>query len=155
MNDSDQLIARIWDRLLSLRFVSFTAVSESKSFTMEGEGTVEIQALDHNHIEQRDRGSWRGEREQRFTFSNSYRWSRAGDNAKLAIEHTRHGQDRAVYLLTLTPDAERANVCCSEQPHLCGADLYRAELTLDTGELRLRWEITGPEKRDQIDARYR
>ena len=76
------------------------------------------------------------------------RWHAEGD--ALAVEHVRQGKPaRAV--LDRQPDGRWQ----ARAPHLCGEDLYVAELTCSADDVVVTWTVSGPCKQARITTRYR
>jgi hypothetical protein len=65
----------------------------------------------------------------------------------------RQGEANPVHLLDLVRSGERewGPVC----PHQCRDDRYSAVLLIHDDCILLRWEVTGPRKRETIEYEYR
>ncbi|MCI0510612.1 DUF6314 family protein [Chromohalobacter sp.] len=83
-------------------------------------------------------------------FRNVYRWDLHPE--RIALYHERRGTEAAVWLFDLIADS--ASTLSSHAPHLCGADTYRARLTLEPRGFRLDWHIVGPRKDERLLYHY-
>ena len=68
------------------------------------------------------------------------------------MSHLRYGADAEVRLVELIPLSEVA--WKSVEPHVCGADVYQAELEFREKGFLLRWRISGDKKDTLIENYY-
>jgi hypothetical protein len=146
-------VDQLMDRLRRVRSLSFVARSGAATgWEGTGIGTVEVREAGDGTMIWHEQGSWRpegGDPDIRFT--NIYRWTMAAD--LLRLEHLRQGVDDPVHLLDLARAGEREwhPVC----PHQCRDDRYSAVLLVHDDRIVLRWEVTGPRKKESIELEYR
>lgn len=119
---------------------------------IRGAGTVEAVHDSVGALVLRERGSWRPQGRPgstAYTDALRFRVSPTGD--RLVVEHVRRGEP--VVLVALVPDADGR--MRSGAPHVCGADVYTAELEAVGGSVLLRWRIRGPGKDQEVVRSYR
>lgn len=146
-------IIQAWALLPRLRALSFVAEAGPASQTGwcgHGVATVTAESAgdDWRLVE---RGRFTPQNATRpVTFNNVYRWQY--QNTAVALWHERFGADAAVFLFELVPAGPACLV--SRTGHLCGRDIYSAQLTLHTDGFALDWRIRGPAKDEQLAYRY-
>jgi hypothetical protein len=144
-------LEQLWTVLYQVRSLCFVARSSAPAgWNGEGSGTVVVQATGEGVMTFAEQGTWRplGGRDIRFT--NTYRWTRAGD--ALRLEHLRFGVDNPVPLFDLTQTGQ--GEWRSASPHLCREDCYSAVLVVHGDHISLRWSIDGPRKQEEIEYTY-
>lgn len=150
----DAPIIETWARLARLTTLTFTATPGPGSHTgWAGDGHGDVTPrLEHDALRLFESGAFtpRGAR-QALAFRNVYRWQRAP--GRLSLWHERFGAEAPVWLFDLM--AEGPDRLVTAAPHLCGADVYRARLSLVADGLGLDWHITGPRKDECLCYRYR
>lgn len=79
-------------------------------------------------------------------------WSvETDEEGQLWLGHARQGSTKRLLILLPESDTEWG----AAQPHLCGADLYEARITLlPDNALRLRWQTRGPKKNHIITRHF-
>lgn len=70
----------------------------------------------------------------------------------ILVEHLRFDENNPYQLVQLVLTSH--NCLESLNPHSCGQDLYRAQMSWDDHEIRLLWVIRGPKKNEQIFHRF-
>ncbi|MEM7512486.1 MAG: DUF6314 family protein [Bacteroidota bacterium] len=149
MGKNDASLSTLWNRLLS--------VSELKQdirfgqHQASGEGEVVVSYTDQQII-WAEKGTWIPPNGTSIPFTNSYYWLKLKDG-NLEVGHLRLGPENPVKLVELVP-TEDPNEWKSVSPHLCGEDLYVAEVTLLAGKLLLFWDIQGPGKKQELRYTY-
>ncbi|MEL6191639.1 MAG: DUF6314 family protein [Bacteroidota bacterium] len=149
MGKNDSSVQMLWERLLS--------VSELKQdirfgqHQASGEGEVMVSSTDQQII-WAERGTWVPPNGTSIPFTNSYYWLKLDENS-LEIGHLRLGPEHPVKLVEIV-STEAPNKWKSVSPHLCGEDLYVAEVTLLAGKLLLYWDIKGPSKKQELRYTY-
>ena len=142
---------QLWDLLRQVRSLSFVAHSQANTgWNGRGVGTVDVREAGDGVVIWHEQGTWRGDDGRESRFGNVYRWKLAGD--LLRLEHLRQGEANPVHLLDLAQAGEREwrPVC----PHQCRDDRYSAVLVVHDDRILLRWEVTGPRKRESIEYVY-
>ena len=76
---------------------------------------------------------------------------RPGAEGVYEVAHARRGEPQ--HLVVLKPVSMGRWV--SGEKHLCGSDEYACEVVLDSGEVRMVWQVRGPEKDYRLVRRYR
>ena len=70
----------------------------------------------------------------------------------IAFYHERFGQEHAVWLFNLIPQA--VNCLSSEEVHQCGDDQYLVTVTTMEQNVTMHWKITGPRKNEVLNYQY-
>lgn len=147
-------IIAVWSRLAGLGRLTFTATPGAASQTGwagHGEARIDVTTADDG-LRLHEQGQFTPTGIDRpVAFANVYRWVHHGQ--RLSLWHERFGRDAAVWLFDLAPVAD--NALATIEPHLCGADRYRARLTLAADGFDLCWSISGPRKDETLAYRYR
>lgn len=149
MRKNDASLSTLWERLLSV-----SALKQDIRFGQHqayGEGEVLVSATDQQIIWS-ERGTWVPPNGTSIPFTNSYYWLKVEDGS-LEVGHLRLGPEHPVKLVDLAP-TDHQNEWKSVSPHLCGEDLYAAEVKLLAGKLLLYWDIQGPSKKQELRYTY-
>jgi hypothetical protein len=131
-----------------LTFEARSRAAAYNGWNGSGKGVVQVEAVKAGVILFHERGVWVPEGGREITFSNVFRWTADPDGHFLRLEHLRFGPDHLVYLFDLVPVDE--SVLKSSDPHICGEDVYAAQMEFDHETVRLQWTITGPRKAEDI-----
>ena len=150
MSEMEAAIQRLWARLPQVGAFSFTASNGEGSATdWNGRGEGVVAVTDHQggwlFSEQ---GSYTTPHGRVLTMHNRFWWQRSEQGIRLS--HLRY--EAPVELFELLPQGDGRWL--TAEPHLCGADHYRAELTEIDGGFLLSWQITGPRKNERLSYRY-
>ena len=149
MGKNDASLQMLWERLLSV-----SALKQDFRFGQHqasGEGEVVVSSTDQQII-WAEKGKWVPPNGTSIPFTNSYYWLKLED-ASLEVGHLRLGPENPVKLVELVP-TEDPNEWISVSPHLCGEDLYAAEVKLLAEKLLLYWDIQGPNKKQELRYTY-
>ena len=137
--------------LQGVRYLEFEAQSQAATgWNGIGIGSVAVSEPAAGVIVFEETGNWKspGRREVRFT--NSFRWSGAGE--ALRLEHLRFGPNEPVLLFDMAPGEN--GVWREISPHQCREDCYSASLAVQGKELLVAWVVQGPRKQESIRYRY-
>lgn len=140
----------LWERLAKVSQFSFTASNGPGSATDwrgHGRGTVSVER-DDGRLLFREQARFTSSDGHRLEMQNCYRWTRLPGS--LRLEHLR--RHAPVLLFELEPVTEHG--FREVEPHLCGADTYRAQLLLRRSQLELIWQIRGPRKNERLHYHY-
>lgn len=130
----------------------FTTRQQQHGIETQGDGQVSVSRPTENVVIFHERGQRQVENGKTVDFNNVYRWELLA-NGHLSLSHLRRGADKPVYLLDLKPIGQTQWQTIS--PHLCGSDVYRAELIQQPdNQLRLQWDIQGDKKAIVITVIY-
>ncbi len=123
------------------------AAAPEDAWSLSGSGTVEV---DHTPatLLLREKGSLL---RNGLTLAYHTSWRFENESGTFWLGHARH--DTPFRLLELIPAAHSSWV--SPRPHLCGADVYEARITLlPNGATQLDWQTRGPKKNHLITRIY-
>ncbi|MCW8126782.1 DUF6314 family protein [Microbulbifer halophilus] len=149
-SDWQKVLAQLWRRLAGVREFSFTASNGPGSATDwrgHARGSVELEAGERRLLF-RERAAFTSSGGHKVEMQNLYRWTLLPES--LRLEHLRRGEP--VLLFELQPVTEHG--FRSVQPHLCGEDVYSAELLVGKSQLELIWQIHGPRKNERLHYHY-
>lgn len=143
----------VWPRLAEIRSLRFSARSATKSgWNGAGCGSVAVGHPSPNTITFVESGTWQPEAGRELVFSNVFRWSRSDSGESIRLEHLRRGSANPITLFDLVPrDKDSWH---SATPHVCGDDLYSADLTTGLRAIELLWTVRGPKKNEEIHYWY-
>jgi hypothetical protein len=150
-----EALPTLWQRLLQIRHLSFSAQSKSEKpsgWNGIGRAHVEIKNLESRTIIFQENGSWTSEDGKQFDFKNTFRWTRHPSKSLMTLEHLRHGADHPVLLFELAPVSSTRFETI--HPYLCKQDTYLAHLYCDRHFIQLDWRILGPHKNEEIHYIY-
>ncbi|MEZ6963626.1 MULTISPECIES: DUF6314 family protein [unclassified Aeromonas] len=151
MAEMEAVIQRLWRQLPQIGAFAFEANNGVGSATdWNGRGEGEVLVTDHH-------GGWLFVETGRYTtphgrvlaMHNRFWWQRTEQGVRLS--HLRH--EKPVELFELRPGEDGR--WFTAEPHLCGQDYYRAELTPTDNGFLLTWQIIGPRKNEGLSYRYR
>jgi len=143
----------LWSRLSEVRGFYFAAQNGPGSQTDwsgEAEGTVEVEQPADDKLIFYEHGIYQTPHGKALQMRNVYQWELAADGVHLS--HLRHEQP--VFLFSLSPVDAAGLRWQTDEPHVCGADLYQATLQLEADTLLLDWTITGPRKNERVAYSY-
>ncbi|MFT4694050.1 MAG: hypothetical protein ACI8TE_000949 [Francisella sp.] len=144
----------LFTSLINIQNFKFKATAGEKSSTNWngiGQGKV-ITCLKGNKLFFIEEGSFKLNNIQKETkIFNEYIWTQLSEN-KLRLSHSRFGYDNEVILFELEPITNTQ--WASIEPHICGKDLYSAELLITNNHIKLKWRIIGPKKDETIEYFY-
>lgn len=137
------------DLLVKVKNLQYSATSNSNSgWNAKGSGQVAIEIINPQVVIIKESGFSQLEGGAKLKFSNVYRWTSLG-NSRTSLEHLRLGLENPLHLFNLVQITEKN--WKSEEPHLCGMDIYSAMLELvDSDTLKLDWEVFGQFKDERI-----
>lgn len=150
-----QVLLAFWDRLCSVKALSFMAKSKSKQpsgWNGKGTGQVTVAKEGPYTLVFTEKGSWQGKQTEEFSFSNAFRWTLDRQTNMISLEHLRRGLNHPVLLFYLAPTG--ANTLSSVDSYLCEGDVYFGQIHFDNYCLRLHWRVIGPKKNEEIDYYY-
>ncbi|MEM8898996.1 MAG: DUF6314 family protein [Bacteroidota bacterium] len=149
MRKNDSSLSTLWERLLSISSLKQDIrFGQHQAF---GEGEIMIKSTDQQIIWE-EKGTWVPPNGTSIPFTNTYYWYKLGEGS-LEIGHLRLGPEHPVKLVELV-STEDPNEWKSVSPHLCGEDLYAAEVKLFAEKLLLFWDILGPSKNQELRYTY-
>ncbi len=149
-----ELLELIWNQLLAVTRVTLIAKSLSKStgeWYRKGKGKVVVKH-DSQSLVFSEQGSWQGDSEQIYNYSNSFRWSLNKLEKLLSLEHLRLGENRPVFLFHLIPI--KNNSLESLHPHLCREDAYFGWVHYNPLFIQLNFKTIGPHKNEEVEYIY-
>ncbi|MGY3928733.1 DUF6314 family protein [Aeromonas simiae] len=151
MTDSETAIHSLWHLLSQITAFTFQAGNGEGSRTdWNGRAAGQVVVTPwEGGLSFAESGQYTTPHGQRLAMSNRYGWQRGEQGIRLC--HLRFGAP--VPLFELVPVTARR--WQSREPHLCGADHYRAELVLTEQGFDVEWVITGPRKNERIAYCYR
>jgi hypothetical protein len=114
---------------------------------------VHVTGSDADTVTFTESGTWTSDTGEEFDFKNILRWSRANSGKNIRLEHLRSGPESPVHLFDLAP--EQGTKMRSIKPHVCGEDLYSAEITAAKECIELRITVKGPKKDEQLCCFYK
>lgn len=143
----------LWTQLARVRRVRIVARSDERTaWTGAGDGDVAVASPRGGVLTFTESGSWEPASAGATRFRNVFRWTLV-DPERIRLEHLRFGEARPVFLFDLAPGKEGS--WRSVEPHVCGADRYRASIGGKHGALIVRWRVAGPRKEARIEYEYR
>ncbi|MDP0501050.1 MAG: DUF6314 family protein [Verrucomicrobiota bacterium JB022] len=151
MSPTDPALDLLWSRLAAVRRFRFDARNGPGSQTDwsgSGVGTVAVSA--ENGWLFAESGTYTTPHGHQLPMRNTYHWQREGQGIRLS--HRRFQQP--VYLFTLQTVDATGRRWQTDEPHLCGADLYQATLLVEDAALKLDWTIVGPKKNEALAYVY-
>src|SRR5262245_30099429 len=138
-------LEQLWTVLRQVRSLCFFARSSAPAgWNGVRNDTVLVQSAADGVMTFAEQGTCRRQVGRDIRFTNTYRWTRAGDT--LRLEHLRFGVDKPVPLFDLTQTGREE--WRSASPHLCREDCYSAVLVVHGDHINLRWSIDGPRKQE-------
>lgn len=140
--------------LLSIRKVHTLCILNIPSiWEGESEGTVEVKQPGENIITFHETGNWLNVTQNKtpLSFKNSLKWELNYD-LSINLSHMRYGESAIVNLVTLKPVS--ITHWTSASPHICGEDIYVADLEISNNSIILNWKINGPKKDTKIRSVY-
>ena len=144
----------LFTSLINIQNFRFKATAGEKSSTNwngTGQGKV-ITNLNGNKLFFKEEGSFKLDAISKETkIFNEYIWTQLSEN-KLRHSHSRFGYNNEVILFEL--EAVTNTQWASINPHICGKDLYSAELLIGSNYIKLKWRIIGPKKDETIEYFY-
>lgn len=144
--------ASVFVKLTNVTSLKFTAASNRDTgWIGTGVGTVNVVSPADGSLIFEEFGTWTNQENLPLRFHNTFRWSRLNDKA-LRLEHLRLGLDQPVHLFDLRWQTN--SLLATSQPHVCGSDLYSANLRILGSEIFLDWTVTGPRKDEKINYVY-
>ncbi|WGL18531.1 DUF6314 family protein [Microbulbifer bruguierae] len=143
-------LAQLCERLKKIRAFSFNASNGPGSKTnWRGHGRGEVSVTRFGaHIVFDEQAKFTDADGHVVALQNRYRWTRCLDSVRL--EHLR--REAPVLLFNLVPVTVHG--FRHQSPHLCGEDIYTAELLLHDDEIELIWHISGPRKNERLHYHY-
>lgn len=114
-------------------------------------GRLEHKLISENTLVVKETGKWTSEGNENLKGTGIYRWTSVSAD-ELILEHLRHGEERSAFLVCLIKGDEEKWTC--KEPHLCGEDVYVADLRFSENKAELSWNIKGPKKDMRLTARY-
>lgn len=140
--------------LLSIKKVHTTCILNIPSL-WEGEniGEVEVKQPSSNTVAFYENGNWVNVTQNKspLSFKNSLKWELNYD-LSIDLSHLRYGESAIVNLVKLTPVS--VSKWASAAPHVCGEDIYIADLEIEGDSIILNWKINGPKKDTKIRSVY-
>lgn len=149
------LAIRIWEKLSTIKNMSFTAISQSKAnsgWNGIGKGTVETKKQNDHAVIFVENGSWISKEGKEFTFTNTFRWTLDRFQNLITLEHLRFGEHNPVFLFHLAQSSQ--DVLESISSHICNDDTYLGQVRCHNQLIKLNWRIIGPKKNEEIDYVY-
>lgn len=150
-----QVLLAFWEKLLSVKQLSFHAKTKSKDengWNRKGQGEVVSIKNNCNTLIFNERGTWQGKQGVDIGFSNVFRWTLDLNAKMISLEHLRRGTNHPVFLFHLTPSGKHS--LSSVDSHLCERDTYFGQIHFDNYSLRLNWRVIGPKKNEELDYYY-
>lgn len=143
-------LSELWDTLARVRTVRFDARGDTPGWNGAGVGIVSVESA-ATVLVFSESGDWQPIIGRATRFSNVFRWT-ATSSEVIRLEHLRFGPDRPVLLFDIAPgpDGEWSSV----KPHQCDRDCYAADLKVNDTGLMVRWVVSGPTKRDEMEYAY-
>lgn len=145
-----QQLHRYLTSVTDFHYVSEPGVSSVMGWEGEGRGKVVVEAVDKDRVLFHESGHFYPKGGNRIDMFNCFEW-RVTDRG-FCLSHRRRGD--AVYLFDVLPDADSER-WYSEQPHVCGDDIYQGNLTVVGESIKLSWRVTGPRKDEHFHYQYR
>lgn len=152
---SKQILISCWDRLSSVKQLTFhakTKSSEDTGWNGKGKGEVLIAREGRSVVLFTEKGTWQSKDGKAIDFSNLFRWTLDQEAGMISLEHLRRGVNHPVFLFHLAPSGNHA--LASVDSHLCEGDAYFGQIFFDRHSLRLSWRVIGPKKNEEIDYFY-
>ena len=153
--ESRQVLTILWDKLLSVKQLTFNAKTLSKEqigWNGKGKGEVHVAKTHENIMIFTEKGIWKGKDGNEVGFSNVFRWTLDHDAGMISLEHLRRGLNHPVFLFHLAPLGTQS--LSSVDSHLCEGDVYFGQIFFERHSLRLNWRVIGPKKNEEIDYYY-
>jgi len=144
----------LFEKLAIIKHFKFKAIAGKKSSTNwngAGEGNVSTSIKDNKLFFKEDGFFKLDENPRAIKIFNEYIWTQLSNN-RLRLSHSRFGYDSEIILFELKPIAIEHWV--SSEAHVCGNDLYSAELKIINSTIKLSWIIKGPKKDEFIAYTY-
>lgn len=142
----------LWERLKNIRSLQFQSRSNAQTgWDGSAAGTVTVMIDDHNSIRFIEEGTWISIDGISSRFKNIYKWSLL-DAHLIRLEHLRYGKDRPVFLCIL--EEKEQHHWQSQSPHICNKDQYFTSISVKPDKILMHWDITGPEKDEDISYEY-
>jgi DNA-binding transcriptional ArsR family regulator len=149
------LVISVWDKLIRIRHLSFSAVSlglENTGWNGVGKGRVHIQKQSDDIVVFEEHGSWTSKEGTELTFKNVFRWTLDRFQQLITLEHMRFGENNPVFLFHLAQTEE--DCLESVNSHICKEDTYLGQVRCSDHSIKLNWRIIGPKKNEEINYIY-
>ena len=146
----------LWDLLSQVKTLELRAESlqpQQPKWSGSAEGRVNLSKINRDTLIFSESGEWNFAEKPRIKFFNIYRWRRLAKDRILELSHLRHGIDSPVHLLNFKKT--NASLWRPDKPHICGEDIYAAELLIEKDSIRLKWSIEGPAKNQTVECLYK
>lgn len=148
-------LLEFWEKLSSVKRVSFSAYAKSKEnsgWNRRGTGEVNVSRKNPNILLFNEKGFWKDKDDKDISFINSFRWTLDRISQMISLEHLRHGLENPVFLFHLAPSTMHS--LSSINSHLCDGDSYFGQAHFDQHSLKLTWRVIGPKKNEEIEYSY-
>lgn len=136
-------LRHLWNRFQCVS--RFTFSSKSPDWDRKGHGFVKVKG-GYNSLYFEERGEWT-DSHQSIEFTNNLRWGL--EEKFLTLEHMRLNEP--VFLLDFVYQKGKI---VSHNDHLCGDDLYKAEIKIKRDRICFSWDVKGPKKSERIEVVY-
>ncbi len=149
-----QGVLDFWERLKAVKSFTLHAESHAKEETgwnRLGSGEVVVSQENENVILFQEKGTW--QMPESMAFSNVFRWTLDRTEGRVSLEHLRRGPTHPVFLFDLV--AVGSYHLASVDAHLCGEDVYQAQVVWDSESIRLSWRVMGPKKNEEVECLYK
>ncbi len=130
------------------QYVSEPGPASVMGWAGEGRGAVRVEA-ETDLLLFHESGHFYPQQGNEIAMFNCFEWGVTERGMRLS--HRRRGE--AVFLFDLVPD-ENSGSWVSEQPHLCGDDIYQGRLDITATGITLSWRVTGPRKDEYFNYHY-
>lgn len=149
------ILLEFWEKLSSVKKLSFSAHSKSKGdsgWNGRGTGEVNVTKTGSNILLFNEKGFWKGKDNEDISFTNTFRWTLDRISRAISLEHLRHGLENPVFLFHLAPSTMYS--LSSIDSYLCDGDSYFGQAHFDRYNLKLTWRVIGPKKNEEIEYSY-
>lgn len=149
--DQREALALLWERLLQVKHLSFSAQSKAEhpsGWNGTGKAKVEIDHVASHSLIFKEEGSWTSHEGKQFDFKNALRWTQHASKPLFILEHLHFGPEHPIVLFELKPINQTQFEVI--QPFFCKKDTYLAHLYYNHHLIQLHWRIIGPRKNEEI-----
>jgi hypothetical protein len=152
--DKKKELLKFWDRLATVRELSFSTKSrQGREQTVKiGKAEVDVLKTSSTVLVFQEKGYWFRDQIPETAFNNSFRWTLDINASLITLEHLRYGSSRPVFLFHLTPTDPFTLEAVDA--HLCAADTYLGSIIWNPTHINFHWRIIGPLKNDELVYHY-
>jgi len=139
------------DKLEKVKRLNFKVNHPNPSLNIQLNSNLNVIRQDNNSIITEELGKWVNNYGQRVVSKNIFKWSALNDSI-LKLEHLRFGEEKPLFLVNFYN--EKNYLWKSLEPHICGQDIYNAELDIFPTNIKLEWKINTPKHTYTIVSKY-